>query len=204
MGKQIQATNAEKAKAELEEIKEGLSKSVDLNINVQDRKHYIVALVAIVDQPGKVENDVKVDKVAYSKAKFERMAKKFATHGYSYMVLLNDPSQLEEQDAPVVPLHTMRKTESEIRKEVEAENEQKIKEGVQASLAAQAEAQNDATVPPTKKPEIPEKLTVENSKALDYFQLKEVATENKIDLGNAKSEPDVRSVIENWIADQKK
>ena len=205
--KKIKANNFDNAHAELKAISEDLVKGLKQKIPHADRKHYVVALVKIIDRPGEVKNAVKIDRVCYDKGRFERMTKNYAVHGYSKMIVLHDPSQLEEDDTVIIPQHVQVKTEAEIRKEVEAENEKVIEQRVKEALAEQAsqegkdgEGDGDGPGPDGGQGDAP--MTVEGSKALNYFQLKEFATANKIDLGKAKAETEIRPLIENWITDQ--
>lgn len=192
----IKASNIENAITELEGIKKGLSGSIQKEIPYVNRKHIVVAMVKIIDKPGEVENDVKIDTVCYSSQRFEHVKKRFRFHGYTKIVILHDPSEMEEEiDVPVVPLHERRKTEAEIRAEVEAENEKEIKRRVEERLAKEKEVD-----------EIKDIKTIDIAliEGMKSKELQEFAEEHKIDLSGLKNMEEYKVAITGWVSDLNK
>lgn len=205
----IKASNIESAMKELEGIKKGLADSVSQEIPHANRKHVVVAMVKIVDKPGEVENEVKVDTVCYDPKRFERMKKRFQFHGYTKMIVLHDPSQIEDEgDAPVVPLHEKRKTEAEIRAEVQAEMDLEVEKRVAQKLKEKAEqnkggdgTEGTGTDGDDDDKDGPQPIDVKVLDGMKSQELQDFAKEKGIDLSGLNNKEEYKVAITTWISE---
>lgn len=199
------ANNYDVAVKELEGYSEDLKGKISPEIKFQDRKHYISAMVKVIDKPGSPKNDVKVDIICQDKLRFERMQKNYLFHGYAKMVLLHDPSQLEEEEDFKAPLHVTQKTEEQIRKELQGEMDDKLKKRLDEEMNKFKESQTSTTETNKKDPKVIEfeegKKFIELMKGAD---LEAYASANEIDLTGLKTVEEKRTAIVAWYEESNK
>lgn len=196
--KAIKANNYDIASKELIEFSEDLKGKIPTEVKFEDRKHYVSAMVKVIDKPGQPKNEVKIDVICQDKLRFERMSKNFLFHGYSKMVVLHDPSNLEEEDDFKAPLHVERKTEEEIRKELQGEMDEKFKTRLDAEMKKFKESQKQESKGQEGADQNPideGKKVIQEMKGAD---LETYATANEIDLTGLKTVEEKRTAILTW------
>lgn len=202
----IKANNYAVASKELVAYSEDLEGVIPEEINFKDRKHYVVAMVKVIDKPGQPKNDVKVDIICQDKIRFERMVKNYQFHGYVKMILIHDPSQLEEQESNKIPSYIKTKTEAEIRKEVEAEMEATINKRVEEAIAQKMKSNEEVQTQKEedKDKDKEKKLTVAKLKKMNGADLEALAKENELDLTGLDKVEDKRNAIITWFEETQK
>ena len=210
--KTIKANNFESAIAELKAFSKGAEKSIKEAIPANNKDHFNVIMVKIIDQPGKPQNVVQSTVVCYDKQRFERVKKNFAFHGYSKMIVLHDPTKMKDQKkVDEIPSHIKAKSMAELKAEMEAEIEKKaqakfeakMKEFNEAKAKAEAESKDGEEVKTTEPDsEGGEKIDGSGLDELTVVQLKEYASDNQIDLKGLKTKDEIKGAVQAWIDDQ--
>lgn len=193
--KKLKANNYSQASKEIESMDESLVQKLNEEINHDDRKHYHVAMVKIQDRPGQAKNKVSFFIQQYNERAFEKAKKNIAFLGFNKMVVLHDPSQLEEEEETFVPKHVAQKTESEIRKELQAEFDEKL----QAKLDEALKTKTDQQVPTNEGQGTEEPTPEEIVKDLTIDQMKEFAKTNNIDVVGLKKAGEFKSALINFL-----
>ena len=143
--KQLKANNYNQALKEVTALDPSLVEALkEGEINECDRKLYHIMTVTIESRAGQIKNDVNTNIVKLHKHGFERLAKNYVFQGISKLVVLHDPSQLDEVEKPFVPLHQKESIEAKVKRELKAKHDAEIAEAVQNAI-------EDANKPKTEE-----------------------------------------------------
>ena len=162
--KQFQANNHNKANKELKSLDSSMS--VKEEINHYDRKMYHVIGIKIEARPNEAKNKVIANTIQLHKHGFDKLEKNFRFLGYTKLIVLHDPTNLDEDPDVVVPAHQKAKIKSDVEKDVKAEMEAEIEKRVEERMAKQAK-ENDAKVEADAKLKEKEDKEVEAIKAFE-------------------------------------
>jgi hypothetical protein len=194
---QIKANNYQKAFEELKVLDPETAMTLKETIAFDDRFHFHVAMVRISDRPGEAKNEVSVNVQQFHEPGFEKVSKSFRFLGFNNLIVVHDPkNHVDDIPEPtaILPVSTIvLKTQADIESEIEEKAEARAEVLLQAKLASMKVVVDEIEV---KK--------AFNLDELDFFQLKEFAEANEIDLSGLKKKEDVKEAISTWLAEQNK
>lgn len=193
--KTLKANNYEQAAKELANLDESLVEKVSENIDASDKKHYHVITVRIIDRPGQVKNDTKVNVQKFHKGGFDKIIKRFKNTGADYCIVLHDPSKDGEEVEVTVPAHKLKQTEAQIRAEIEKEAEEKIKQRVAEEIEDYKEQQSEVDDPE-------DLFSLKEIRAKNQEELLAFAEENEIELSGVTKVRELKKIIVSWVKEK--
>lgn len=178
MGKTFKSNRYAKATKELEAIAKGLSEKVSEDIKDTDKFHYHVALVKVTDRPGQVNNKVNVSVHCYSKQGWEKIQKNYAFHGFSKIVLVHDPSQVEEEQPIIVPQHVTTSATASVNEKADQKKQAEIDKAVAEAKKKWIEEQKAIADSEKENLDKAKNLEVNEDKVLTPEEEKELLSED--------------------------
>ena len=194
--KTIKANNYKQAKAELEKLDIETSK-VKETINASDKFHYHIALIKIINKPGKVKNDTTVMVQSFHKRGFEKATKNFKNNGFDLCVLLHNPEKLKEEQGSKIPEYQKRRAAEEIKAEVEAEKQAEI-----AKRIAKKEKELEAEQVESETQDDAEVVDLSEIRAMNQERLIAYAKENEIETGDETRVRQLLPIVIDWAKSQ--
>lgn len=194
--KKIQANNVDQAKKELGELDKDLLKKLNVEISANEKHYFHVILVTIFPRLNSPKNDVRFNVHQFNKRAFAKIEKNFVAQGFNKLIILHDPTNVEEEETVVVPKHVQMKTEEEIRKELQKEFDEKLKAKTQEALDEYKKEQKVIN-------EIEKETVIDLTKATSE-EMQKFAQDNKIDLTGLKNKDEYRVAINTWLDGDKK
>lgn len=154
--KTSKANNYDQAVKELKELSKKQANSISKTVRHEDRKHYHAICVRITMIEGSAKNKVTTNVVQLHEHGFKRLAKHYLSQGINKVILLHDPTQLDEKEVKHLPTHKKESIEAKIRRELKEKHEAEIKKAVSEGidkakeeeakeLSEKAEATSDET-----------------------------------------------------------
>lgn len=178
--KTIKATRHEQAVKELNALDKSLARKLKSMINHIDRFAYHAILIKVKLKPGAIKNTVVMNVQKYAKHGWEKISKGFAFQGFTNVILLHDPSLMDEKQGAQVPQHIISQAKSEAKKDVKSEMEAEVNKRVQEKMDAYKKEQKELAVEKAKeakeakkpKPDVKELTDDQKIEALenDYTQ----------------------------------
>lgn len=187
--KKIQANNIDQAKKELSELDKDLLKKLNVEISENEKHYFHVILVTIFPRLNSPKNDVRFNVHQFNKRAFGKIEKNFVAQGFNKLIILHDPSNVQEEEKVVVPKHVQMKTEAEIRAELQKEFDAKLETRTQEALDEyKSNAKEEKKVAPV----------IDLNKATSE-ELQRFAQDNKIDLKGLNNKDEYRVAINTWL-----
>ncbi|MCK5506857.1 MAG: hypothetical protein KAJ10_16950 [Thermodesulfovibrionia bacterium] len=178
----------------------GLAKKLKETIGEINRFMYHLIAITIEVIPGQVKNKAFMNVLKLHKHAFERISKNVAFHGYAKVILLHDPSKMEEKQESGIPGYQKHAIEKNIKdgekKKMDAEVERRVKE----ALKNQAEENKEAEKEVNKEAEEKARLEDDFNKAIagTKAEMNAYIEANSIDPGDAKTNEELIAVIVAW------
>ena len=199
--KKLKANNYPQASKEIKSMDESLVGKLQEEINHDDRKHYHAVMVKIEDRPGQAKNKVSFFVQQYNERAFEKAKKNVAFLGFTKIIVLHDPTQLEDEEEEVKqPLHVVQKTEAEIRKELQAEFDEKLKTKMEEALKGQSENNDQKEDQGNGSDKGSENPTPQDFvKDMTIDAMKEFAKTNEIDVTGLKKADEFKAALISFL-----
>lgn len=154
--KTIKATRYTQAIKELNTLDKSLARKLKSMINHIDRFAYHAILIKVKLKPGAIKNTVVMNVQKYAKHGWEKISKGFAFQGFTNVILLHDPSLLDDKERMAVPGHVISQAKSEAKKDLKAEMEEEIKKRVKEKTEAYITEQENLAKEKAKEDDKPE------------------------------------------------
>lgn len=199
--KQFKANNFEQATKELSKLDKDQEGKLKETINYLDRKHYHVIRIEIQTIEGEAKNKVKFNISKHHSNGFEKLKKTFKMMGINRLIILHDPTKLNEKETPTVPAHQKESIEARVRREMKEQHDSEIKQKVSEGIADALKEKEDleSTGDEKSKTELfYEGYETVMKKSATVEMIVAFASEYEIELGEG-NKADKQAVIEEWF-----
>lgn len=214
--KTSKANNLQQALKELEAI-DGLKKETIEKFNGEvreaDRKKYHVILVKKIHDAAKQRYLVSIVRQQYGKRSWEKVKNSVVQLGFHKAILLHDPSQLKEEDAPTLTTKEQLEIDADVKKQLEEKHAKEVAElKAQLAEAKKNEKANEKNANGSDGSDNNKNATGDGSgdkggdivgsidiKEAKKAEIEKFAEDNGIDFGDKHLVDDIREIVAKWL-----
>lgn len=201
--KTLKANNYQQALMELKKLSKKELKKVTEDIKYEDRKHYHVVRVEIIDRSGEETNKVMLTISKHHPNGFEKFKKNYQQLGINRIVVLHDPTLLKEDEVKTVPTHQresiVAKATRELKEQHKEEVDALVAEGIQKALAEKEESGSGDGNQPSKTEIFYQVYEEIMKKGATVDQIELFAKEYKIELVKDDNKAKKQELIKKWF-----
>lgn len=133
--KPLKANNYNQAVKELSNLDKRQAKKLKDVIDHKNRKYYHVIAVTIIPNPGEAKNTIKTNIHKLHPRSFEKFEKNHGLVNVNRIIILHDPTLLEEEEVKILPKHEKESIEAKIRREMKVQHDAELSEKIAKGVA---------------------------------------------------------------------